>query len=236
MPAPAIILAVGAVVLVLMVAWVPLRDLLAKRDLQGECARLSAEIRVKRTQGGSVDEVAKLEAALATCHDAMRAQGLSVDELAEHLASTRDIDQQLREEFAHLRSTDYADILKRGSTRGTILRLGSDLARRYEAALESIDRAAPDALEQLQRVRTALEASIADSGERRSCYALESPGCGRYAGSTEDDAETKARAEVERILNPLRAVRAQLLEELQTIGGAPLAFERGATAATGVRR
>ena len=76
MPIVPIILALGAVGLVLLLVWGPLREKMAKQDLIASCNALRARLGVLRTQGGSTDEQSQLQAQLDDCQAAMRELGM----------------------------------------------------------------------------------------------------------------------------------------------------------------
>lgn len=218
-----IILAVGGVGIVGLLLWGPVRARMALADLKASCAAMKARLSVLRTQGGSVDEQAKLEADIANCNAALRDAGVEVDELAEHLQFIADVRRQMNQEFTHLRSTDYADMLKRGSTRGTILRLGEELAGRYEVTLGAIlatPETVPGAqLAQLQSLLAEVRKDLSESAARRNCYRSKGPGCDRYLGSSEDSSDAKVEAEISRVRGPLRVAEVAIIEAIREQDG-----------------
>lgn len=208
---PALILSIGAVVVVFVLVYGPVRDKLDTDAVRAECNALRSRLAVLSTQGGSVDEQQRIEAQLDECVAQLRARGIEVDDVAEVLTAIARDRRQVRQEWSHFRSTDYADTIKRGNTRSTILRLGEDLAGRYVSALSLLSTDAETRYRQIQRLLREIRLDIQDSFERYNCYKTESAGCGRFLGSVEDDKTTKLRAEMERVSVPLKAARERLL-------------------------
>ncbi|MCH8198536.1 MAG: hypothetical protein IIA54_00500 [Chloroflexi bacterium] len=213
-----IILALGAVAVVLLLVWRPLKKKLEEDALQAECDALEGQLISSRAQGTGADETARIEVALNDCRRRLRDLGIETPSVSETLLLEIDAArEQIRQEWSHFKSTDYADILKRGSTRGTILRIGDELARKYRLAADDASENAA----QLSLLRTSVDEALGESKARMSCYGWRprwkeigfrpGSGCDRYFGSTEDSPEAKVTAERERIYDPLRASREYIL-------------------------
>lgn len=183
----------------------------------GECKTLEAELAILRIQGGDQGRAAQIQAALAQC--AREASDLGVDYTAADAAEATctGMQEQIAQEFAHFKATDYADIAKRGTTRGAILRIGSELNRCLQNAAE--DATTVDALRKIDRIAAR---HYAEAIARRECYLSESPGCGRYLGSVEDAGSTKAAAETSQVIAPLIAIRREITAKISRIAIAEL--------------
>lgn len=206
----AIILAVGAVLVVALLVWGPIKKKMALEDLKASCAALRGRLAVLRTQGGSVDEQARLQVQLDDCQQALRDAGIDVSVLGELLRQIETTRAQMRQEHSHFKSTDYADIMKRGNIRGTILRLGDSLAPLYQAGVAAAAEDPSSELANLGLLLASAKVDLADSVARAKCYRTEAPGCGRYLGSTEDDGRSKARNESTRVSAGLRAAMGEI--------------------------
>lgn len=194
------LIVVGAVALA--VAWGPLTRARAKADKLAECRELRRQLIHLRAQGGSTTEAAQLAAQLQLC--ATELQEMGVDDFTISNAAAVNCEtmlEQIMQEWAHFKTTDYADIVKRGNTRGTILRLGAELNRCLENAANQATTAAElDALASVAKRH--YEASV----ERARCYERGESGCSRYWGSLETDDKTKAREEIEQVQRGARDV------------------------------
>jgi hypothetical protein len=228
MPVVPIILALGGVGVVLLLVYAPVKRKLELQALKTRCGQVRAALSAQRIQGGDLGKQNQLEAELATCQQAMRDAGLEVDEQGELLQSIRDVRRQMRQEYTHFKSTDYSDILKRGSTRGAILRFGEELAQRYVAARAAAVEAGDGARGQLATLRREIAIDISDSQDRLNCYRRQGNGCDRYLGSTEDSPAGKVASERERVLEPLQRERAMLFEAAAEALGTSVADQEAA--------
>lgn len=196
-----LIVGIGVVVLViaLVIVGPNLATSYARNKKLSECEALKAELAALRIQGGDVNEAARLEARIAQCAADAESYGADLDLGKIRLGSCDAMYEQMEREFAHYRSTSYDDPVKRNNTRQTILRIGSELSACYSDAISQAESVAT-----LDAIKRSLLRSIAASTSRRDCFLYDQTGCGRF-GLNEDHGNDKARAEEERVLNPLQS-------------------------------
>lgn len=159
-----------------------------------ECDALLAQLRAVQTQGGDAVAAAKLETQLKVCAAAAKAAGADINLAEVYLATCESTAEQIEQEFAHYKSTDWSDLVKRGNTYGTILRLGDTLA---PCAIDALNQCT--SIAEVKSVDTFIRKQIAASTARAKCSARPGgSGCGENAGIR--------RGEMERILKPLEAL------------------------------
>lgn len=164
-----------------------------------KCRALQAQRSLLSVQGTDVGTIARLDIAIRDCLAAAKAGGAIVDSGHEALAACTDKQEQLEQEFRHFKATDYSDILKRGNTLGSMIRIGSEMARCYSDAV-----IASDSITGIDEIRKAIRKSIDSSAQRERCYHIGAAGCDRYPGSTETANDAKARLERDEVQIPLR--------------------------------
>lgn len=194
----------GIVVVVIVVAvaftFPSIATTYARNRTLTRCQELEAELAAMSGQGGDQQAIAAKQAELRICYGQAEAAGAAVDLGRVRLEQCRIMLRQCREEFAHYRSTDYSDAVKRNNTRGTILRVGENFV--------TCVREAGNATETLPGAEEALalaKEAFAEFEAQRLCYLYDQAGCGRFAVN-EPHGNDKAGDVQARILTPLLAV------------------------------
>jgi hypothetical protein len=177
-----------------------------------ECAALQSSLAQLRSRPTpDAREVARLEQQVAACIAQSRELGAPVDN-ATAQQSTGDQSYQTAEaKYAEYKGTEYFDALKRNNLRQDVLRAGAGAATAYAAAVTA---ATTD--EAVQLVRLSILRALDAAVQRRVCYYLDQPGCGRL-GVNEDHSNDKADQEKAQVINPLIAAHNAAIEKL---GGA----------------
>lgn len=180
----------------------------AKNKALNRCAELKAALALEQRQGGDVNRAVALQQQIQQCDAEANSLGAAIDPALEALHAAESSEGQINQEFSHLRSTDYSDTVKRGNTRGTMLRLGENMIGQFSAAIEQ----AGTNKATLEAIRTAMVRAGREARARQQCYYYGSSGCDRFAGSTETAGNDKAAEEKSRVVDPLW----QLLATLDT--------------------
>lgn len=173
----------------------------ARADKATQCRQIQRRLAGARVQGGDLNEAARLEADLRLCVADAQALGEPIDTSLVTIETARARLTQMQQEWGHYKSTDYADTLKRGSTLGTLYRIGDELlgmirlAATQAESVRSIDAVRDFALEVAR-----------DSWSRAICLDTEAPGCGRY-GFIEGNWDERELQELTRVLLPVLGVK-----------------------------
>jgi hypothetical protein len=212
---PIALVVIGAIVIVAVAArYAPAAAGARSRDaILAECAQLTGQLAAVRQQGGDVGQAAQIQAQLDACVARANALGAGLDASAAKLVQADAAYAQIDAEFRHLRSTDYADWLKRQNTLRTMHRVSADLVRAYDEATTAAESPAAVA-----RVRASILRSLDASIQRRNCYATKAAGCDR-SGPAELSAEEKAAAEMELSIRPLADAYRRAAARLSSVGG-----------------
>ncbi len=212
---PIALVIIGAIVIVAVAArYAPAAAGARSRDaILAECAQLTGQLAAVRQQGGDVGQAAQIQAQLDACVARANALGADLDPSAAKLVQADAAYAQIDAEFRHLRSTDYADWLKRQNTLRTMHRVSADLVRAYDEATTAAESPAAVA-----RVRASILRSLDASIQRRNCYATRAAGCDR-SGPAELSGEEKAAAEMELSIRPLADAYRRAAARLSSVGG-----------------
>lgn len=204
---PPWIVVVGAVIVVALVmaprtaaAITKHREEKQKREVADSCAAIRAAIDGLPT-GSDPNTRLRLEADLRACERQLEELGEEVDHVSRELELCKATRDEVRREWSHFLSTDYADLIKRGNTRGSILRKAEAALQCLESPLE-----AATTVKQARAVERLASELLADSVERYNAYVLRLPGTDRYWGSLEASWQDKAREEEARVTKPARAL------------------------------
>lgn len=177
-----------------------------------QCAELQARLATLKAQTSPpMTQVRDLEGQLNTCLAEAREMGVTIEPWADALAAGDAAQAQTEASFTEYKGTDYSDALKRNNVRQAILNGGAVAATKYR---EAVEQASADAA--LHSIRASLARAIDASLTRRDCYDFDQSGCGRL-GVNEDHGRDKANQERDRVLTPLLAAYAAVIQKL---GGA----------------
>lgn len=171
----------------------------AKADTAARCRHLQARIAGARLQGGDAVEAARLEAELRACIADANAQGANIDPSIVEVGSCDAMQAQIDAEWTHYKSTAGEDAVKRNMTRGTILRLGEDMARCLDRAL-----LLATSVEGVDAVIASAQRGIDRSVERALCFFGGVGGCSRYGWNEQHPADS-GRDDLLRVAYPLGA-------------------------------
>ena len=223
---PIALVIIGAIVIVAVAArYAPAAAGARSRDaILAECAQLTGQLAAVRQQGGDVGQAAQIQAQLDACVAQANALGAGLDPSAAKLVQADAAYAQIDAEFRHLRSTDYADWLKRQNTLRTMHRVSADLVRAYDEATTAAESPAAVA-----RVRASILRSLDASIQRRNCYATKAAGCDR-SGPAELSGEEKAAAEMELSIRPLADAYRRAAARLSSVGGSSRDWTTGSDA------
>jgi len=221
---PVALAVLAAVVVVALVArYAPAASSARELDrVLAECAELTGQLQAARGQGGDVGRANTLQSQLDSCVARANALGGELDASAAKLVQADAAYAQIEAEFLHLRSTDYADWLKRQNTLRTMHRVAGDLVRAYDEALTAASSPAAVA-----RVRASILRSLDAAMQRRNCYATEASGCNR-SGPAELSGQEKADAELDLVIRPLSDVYRRAVARLTSVGGSSRDWRTGA--------
>lgn len=198
-----LVLALAIAVAVAALLFVPrVLDARTKAAAGARCRALKNQLALLRTQGGSAEESARLQVQIRLCEDELEAIGGTVDRAGSLLETCNTITEQLAQEFAHFKNTDYSDWLKRDNTRRTILRLGSEQVRCFGEVAATPNQTPT----QRARLARSIQAALDLSDIRANCYNDNASGCARYAGSPEENGQRKTENEDQQIRFLLRAL------------------------------
>lgn len=182
----------------------------SRADTLARCAEIRRQLVAARVQGGDAVAASQLASQLSDCLAQAAAEGAQIDPTSAAMLDADTAYSQIEAEWAHYRSTDYSDSIKRNNTRGTMLRLGEGMAAAYRAAADAA--VTPS---QLAVVRASLLRSIDASERRRNCYLSNEAGCGRL-GVSEPHGDDKAGDEWSRVLDPMiqvyRSIESRLVD------------------------
>lgn len=193
-------LIVGGIFIFGLVVWIT--RTVTRSNALSRCEDLKRQRAALAVQGGDVVAIARLDAEIRQCAQSAQALGADVDLGGVTLDGCVAKAEQIEQEWAHYRSTEYTDAIKRNNTRGTMLRLGEEMARCFEQAV-----AEAETPESIERIRTALSRAIGKAEDRERCYRNDGSGCGRF-GLNEAHGNDKASDEINRVITPLRAAHA----------------------------
>jgi hypothetical protein len=209
-----------AAVAVAVVAWVFPRLAKAYGVTQAlsRCAELERQRAQLAVQGTDPVTLARLDSEIRACSQTAQSLGAEIDLGDVTLEACIAKLEQINQEWAHYRSTEYSDAVKRNNTRSAMLRFGEEAARCASGAVDDAESVAA-----LDRIRSALSKGIGEAEARERCYLSDGTGCGRF-GLNEDHGNDKARAERERVIEPLRAAHTKATEKRDALraGGAGL--------------
>ncbi len=180
---------------------------LARDKALGRCAELEQQRAQLAVQGTDPVTIARIDSELRACQATAQQLGADVDLGVEGAKSCASRGEQISQEWAHYRSTEYSDSVKRNNTRNSMLRFGEEMARCFEQAID--DASSPEGL---RVIKSELNRQIAYAEARETCYLTDASGCGRF-GLSEDHGNDKARQERERVILPLRTALAKLDEK-----------------------
>lgn len=201
---------VGIAVVVLVVALVAfgpgLATAYARNQKLAECEAIKAELAAASAQGTDVAKIQALQDRLNQCAVDAESYGADLDLGAVALGSCDAMAEKIEREFIHYRSTSYDDPVKRNNTRTAILRLGEEIARCYQDAIDKAESTATT-----DKIRKSMLRTLAAATARRDCYLYDQTGCGRFAVN-EDHGNDKAEAENARVIRPLEAIMSGELE------------------------
>lgn len=183
----------------------------ARNAALSKCAELQRRRAQLAAQGTEVNELAALDSEIRACSSSAQALGAELDMGEVSLDGCLDKSAKIQAEWTHYRSTDYSDSWKRNNTRGTMLRLGEDMARCFMTAIDDAESAAS-----LEKIKNAIAREIARAEDRERCYLNDVSGCGRFALS-EPHGNDKAADERSRVIEPLRAAYDAAVEKLRTL-------------------
>lgn len=189
------------------------------------CQELERQRAALAVQGGDVVALARLDAEIRACSQTAQSLGADIDLGAVTLEACVAKLEQINQEWAHYRSTEYSDLTKRNNTRTTMLRLGEEAARCFNGAIE--DSESPTTLD---KIRAALSKGIGEAEARERCYLTDGSGCGRY-GLNEDHGNDKAAQERQRVIDPLRAAHTAATAKRDALRAGGAATNAGASAA-----
>lgn len=215
---------VGAIV-VLVVAFIygpRLAELFARNQAIEKCQELRARLQAVRIEGGNVVLAEQLQQQLAACTAEAARFGADSSQAEISLLNCDATYQQLEQQYRAFKSTDYADVAKRGNQMNAMFSMGSSLVACYEQTMAEADAesiilgpAAYTAL--LEKIRGSILRSLMASEERVFCYRSGSAGCDRYLGSVEGDGQTKGTVEEERTRNPLKLLLNRINEQITNL-------------------
>lgn len=199
------VIVLGAVVAIVVaaLAFPRLARAFSANAALSRCAELKAQRAAVAVQGGDVVTLARLDAEIRACSQDAAALGADVDLGSVTLAACTAKYEQIAQEMAHYRSTDYSDTVKRQNTRGTIFRLGEEMARCYETAV-----ADADSVDTLDQIRNSIARTVSAAQGWERCFRDQASGCGRFFGSTDTFPPEVADAFLTRMIAPLRAAHA----------------------------
>jgi hypothetical protein len=194
---PLLIVAVIALALVVALGVPAALKAGAVAGVSEECRAIQREL---STLGQGADPARRevLNQRLAQCARDLAATGASVDAVGIYLETAESAAVNIQSEWGNFKTTDYSDGIKRGTTRGTILRIAeSSLIPALRQAV--VDAQTP---RDLERVKLAILRQIEASLDRAKCFSGDGPGCGRF-GLNESNWDEKARDELVNITIPL---------------------------------
>lgn len=171
---------------------------LAKNRALSRCADLKAQLAAASVAGGDPVRIASLQAQIRQCNQDAAALGATVDTALSDLQSCSANYEQIEQEWAHFRSTDYSDTLQRTNTMNTMLRLGEEGARCFSNAIESATT-----LPQLLALHDKILSEGAIQRAKQEALYHQLAGLDRFPGSTETDSGNKANNWLQRVVNPL---------------------------------
>jgi hypothetical protein len=213
----AVWLVIGAVVIIAVVAMFGprLASLYARTQVEGRCAALQQEYNALVASGGNAVRAAELQQQLRACNQELQRYGGDVSLASVTLRNCDSQYDAIEAQWVHYKNTDYADILKRGNTFGSMLSMGERLVGCYQQTIAEAEAEGPTLgdtrlLAVYQEIRDSLIRSLAASEARVRCYRGGVAGCDRYFGSTEMDGQSKGLLEEQRTRDPLRAVLGDL--------------------------
>lgn len=211
-PSPFVIVGlvvVGVLVLAAVALFPRLATAVARDQALSRCDALRQERSRLAVQGGDVVEIARLDAQIRACTTEAASLGANVDLGSETLKTCLAKSEQIEQEWAHYRSTGYDDAVKRNNTRGTMLRLGEELARCFSQAVTDAQNVVT-----LRQIRDAVSQAIGRAQAREQCYLSDASGCGRF-GLNEPHGNDKAADERARVITPLRDVLSQVNDAIR---------------------
>jgi hypothetical protein len=213
MSTPAIIALVIAGLIVGAVIIVP--PMIVKRN-KAEAAAKCAELQARRAgvavQGGDVNELARLDQQIKACAMASAALGNEVDLGAIVLENCVAKGELISQEWAHYRSTDGTDAIKRNNTRGTWLRMTEEMTRCFAGAIDD-----STTFEGAKKIQSAIRTQVAFAESRAACFDAGVSGCSRY-GLNEPHNTERATDERNRGVIPLREQLARIDAKIAAFG------------------
>jgi len=162
------------------------------------CAELQAQRAQLAVQGTDPVTLARLDSEIRACSQTAQSLGAELDLGDVTLEACVAKLEQINQEWAHYRSTEYSDAVKRNNTRSAMLRFGEEAARCASGAVEDAESVAS-----LDRIRAALSKGIDEAEAHERCYLSDGSGCGRF-GLNEPHGNDKAADERQRVIEPLR--------------------------------
>lgn len=182
--------------------------------LADQCAQLQQQLVTMRlSTNPDQAALARLESQVATCIQQARAAGGDVDHATSDLSDGDSKFQQIESWFSEYKGTDYSDALKRNNIRKNMLDTGASMAASYAAAVTAATDPTTTRAARLSILR-ALDSAVV----RRLCYLYVQAGCDRF-GLNEDDSNTKAAAEMSRVVQPLLDAHGAAVQKLWSTGG-----------------
>jgi hypothetical protein len=183
-----------------------------------ECAALQASlVQLRSLPTPDRASMTRLEGQIAACMAQARELGVPIDPATDHRASADASRAQIDAWFNEYKATSDHDPLKRNNTRQSILTGGGALATAYaEAIVQSPNNETTKLI--AQSIIAALDAAIT----RKLCFLGNERGCGTFA-SNEDQPDTKAGQEQERVITPLVTAYMQAVAK---VGGPSQALAR----------
>jgi uncharacterized protein YejL (UPF0352 family) len=178
-----------------------------------ECAALQASLVQLRNQlTPDAAEILRADQQWQACLAQARELGATVDAATTHLANADASFAQIESWFNEYRAKQGSNILERNNARQSILNGGAALAATYANAIAQ--STSPEQTKLIaQSIVRALDASIS----RRICFWNGTPGPGGGCGTEaagEDQPDTKAGQERERVTAPLIAAYAQAVAKV----------------------
>lgn len=213
-------IALGGLTLLVVLAWLfpKLARAYGRDQAISRCAELKQQRAQLAVQGTDAVTLARLDSEIRACSQTAQSLGADLDLGEVSLEACLAKREQISQEWAHYRSTEYSDSLKRNNTRNNMLRIGEEMARCYDGAVDD-----SESVDALDKIRAALSNTIGEAEARERCYRDDGSGCGRF-GLSEDHGNDKADQERNRVIAPLRAAHAKATAKRDTLraGGSPV--------------